>query len=228
MRRNKELWLAMVCMLLIGGLYGLVTFWYREVPAASGFFGHLLGVLGFILMLMTELLYSMRKRSRTARWGKMSDWLEFHIFTGLVGPFMVLLHSSWKFQGLAGVVMMMTILIVLSGFVGRYIYTAVPRTVDGVEIQASILEQTLAELDAEVNRMETFNLIGNEKEQEIRQRVELLRKDREKLQRQVGSLASARRSLAIWHLVHIPIGMALFTAAFIHIGAALYYATFLH
>ena len=104
----------MVCMLLIGGLYGLVTIWYREVPAASGLFGHLIGVLGFILMLMTELLYSLRKRSRTARWGKMSDWLAFHIFTGLVGPFMVLLHSSWKFQGLAGIVMLMTVIIVVS------------------------------------------------------------------------------------------------------------------
>ena len=228
MGRNKELWLAAVCMLLIGGLYVLVTIWYREVPAASGLFGHLIGVLGFILMLMTELLYSMRKRSRTARWGRMSDWLAFHIFTGLVGPFMVLLHSSWKFQGLAGAVMLMTVVIVVSGFIGRYIYTAVPRSVDGVEIQASMLEQGLAELDAEVKRMETFEQGGGEKQQEIRRRVEGMRKEREKLQRQVGSLAKMRRRLAIWHMVHIPLGMALFTAAFIHIGAALYYATLLH
>jgi hypothetical protein len=34
--------------------------------------------------------------------------------------------------------------------------------------------------------------------------------------------------LAIWHTLHIPLGMALFTAAFIHIGAAIYYATLLH
>ena len=221
MGKHKELWLAMVCMLLIGGLYALVTVWYRDVPAASGFFGHLLGVLGFILMLMTELLYSLRKRSRTARWGRMSDWLEFHIFTGLVGPFMVLLHSSWKFQGLAGAVMLMTVVIVLSGFVGRYIYTAVPRTVDGVEVQAAVLEQAMAEVDAEVKRMEA-------EEQGVGERLEGLKKERELLRRQVGSLARMRRTLAIWHTVHIPLGMALFTAAFIHIGAAIYYATLLH
>jgi uncharacterized membrane protein (DUF106 family) len=208
-------------MLLIGGLYALVTVWYRDVPAASGFFGHLLGVLGFILMLMTELLYSLRKRSRTARWGRMSDWLEFHIFTGLVGPFMVLLHSSWKFQGLAGAVMLMTVVIVLSGFVGRYIYTAVPRTVDGVEVQTAVLEQAMAEVDAEVKRMEA-------EEQGVGERLEGLKKERELLRRQVGSLARMRRTLAIWHTVHIPLGMALFTAAFIHIGAAIYYATLLH
>jgi hypothetical protein len=41
------------------------------------------------------------------------------------------------------------------------------------------------------------------------------------------SLAMARRLLAIWHTIHIPIGVALFTVAFIHVGEALYYATFI-
>ncbi|HBG73948.1 MAG: hypothetical protein A2X25_02585 [Chloroflexi bacterium GWB2_49_20] len=227
MRKNKELWLAILSMLLIGGVYFLVTVWYQEVPASSGFFGHLLGVLGFILMLMTELLYSLRKRSRTARWGRMSDWLEFHIYTGLVGPFMVLLHSSWKFQGLAGAVMLMTVVIVLSGFVGRYIYTAVPRT-DGAEVQAAVLEQMMAEVDAEVKRMEGMQETGKLEAKEVNERVEGLKKEQERLRQQVGSLTSARRMLAIWHTVHIPLGMALFTAAFIHIGAAIYYATLLH
>jgi len=207
-------------MLMIGGLYGLVTIWSQEIPAASGFFGHMVGVFGFVLMLMTELLYSMRKRSRTARWGKMSDWLEFHIYTGLVGPFMVLLHSSWKFNGLAGVVMLMTLVIVVSGFVGRYIYTAVPRSAEGVEVQASELEQAIRAMDAEVQRME-----GEQGEGE---RMETLKKEREKLQQQAGTLARTRQMLAIWHTLHIPLGMALFTAAFIHIGAAIYYATLLH
>jgi hypothetical protein len=31
--------------------------------------------------------------------------------------------------------------------------------------------------------------------------------------------------LAVWHSVHIPLGIALFAAAFVHAGAALYYAT---
>ena len=34
--------------------------------------------------------------------------------------------------------------------------------------------------------------------------------------------------MAVWHTVHIPLGLALFTAAFVHAGAALYYATLLH
>jgi uncharacterized membrane protein (DUF106 family) len=222
--KNKELWLAMICMLLIGGLYGLVMLWDQGVPAASGFFGHMVGVVGFILMVMTELLYSLRKRSRTARWGKMSDWLEFHIFTGLVGPYMVLLHSSWKFHGLAGAVMLLTLVIVLSGFIGRYIYTAVPRTVDGVELQAEVLEQRIKEMDGEVKKMEGERGAGEGNKERLRQ----LKKEQERLQKQVGSLVRMRRMLAIWHMLHIPLGMALFTAAIVHIGAAIYYATLLH
>jgi hypothetical protein len=33
--------------------------------------------------------------------------------------------------------------------------------------------------------------------------------------------------MAIWHTLHVPIGLALFVAALIHIGAAIYYATLL-
>ena len=182
MLRGRELWLAMLAALVIGGIYAAVVYFTREIPPAADLFGHALGIIGFILMLMTEILYSLRKRSRAARWGRMSTWLEFHIFTGLVGPFMTLLHTSWKFNGLAGVSTLFTVIIVISGFVGRYIFTRIPRTVDGLEITGTLSE---------------------------------------------SALRNARRLMALWHTIHIPIGMALFVAAFVHIGAALYYATFL-
>jgi hypothetical protein len=57
--------------------------------------------------------------------------------------------------------------------------------------------------------------------------LEALAARRRALQRPATSLATARRLLGVWHTVHIPIGVALFTAAFIHVGAALYYATLL-
>jgi hypothetical protein len=172
----------MLAAIIIGGVYGAVVYLTREIPPAADLFGHALGIVGFILMILTEILYSLRKRTRSARWGRMSTWLEFHIFTGLVGPFMVLLHTSWKFNGLAGVTTLFTVIIVLSGFIGRYIFTRIPRTVDGLEIEGSLSE---------------------------------------------AALRQARRLMALWHTVHIPIGMALFVAAFVHIGAALYYATLL-
>ena len=182
LRGNRELWLALLAVILITGLYILVVFLTREIPPASELFGHGIGIVGFLMMLMTETLYSLRKRSRSVRWGKMSTWLQLHIFTGLVGPYMVLLHTSWKFNGIAGVTTLFTVIIVISGFIGRYIFTRIPRTLEGLEIEGTISQEALKQ---------------------------------------------ARRLLAFWHTIHIPIGMTLFVSAFVHIGAALYYATLL-
>jgi hypothetical protein len=143
LRGNKELWLAFLAMILITGIYGLVLLLTRAIPPAGELFGHSLGILGFIFMLMTETLYSLRKRSRTVAWGKMSAWLQLHIFTGLVGPYLVLLHTSWKFNGIAGVTTLLTVIIVLSGFIGRYIFTRIPRTLDGLEIEGTLSEEAL-------------------------------------------------------------------------------------
>ncbi|MBL8102043.1 MAG: hypothetical protein JNM02_05915 [Anaerolineales bacterium] len=143
LRGNRELWLAFLFCVLITGLYGVVTFWTQEIPPASELFGHAIGILGFILMLLTETLYSLRKRSKSAAWGRMSTWLQFHIFMGLVGPYMVLLHTSWKFNGLAGATTLLTLIIVVSGFIGRYIYTRIPRTMDGLEIEGTLSQEAL-------------------------------------------------------------------------------------
>lgn len=179
----REIWLALIAIIAITVIYAILLTSTGEVPAASDLFGHGIGIIGFIMMLMTETLYSLRKRSRRAKWGKMSSWLQFHIFTGIVGPYMVLLHSAWKFNGLAGAVTLFTVLIVVSGFIGRYIYTRIPRTVQGMEMASSINPQ---------------------------------------------ALASARRTMSLWHAIHVPLGVVLFTTAFIHVGAAIYYATLLH
>jgi hypothetical protein len=185
LRNDKELIYAFLACILIAVSYSMVFLNTRQIPAASELYGHAIGILGFLLMLSTETLYSLRKRSRTASWGRMSGWLQVHIFTGIVGPFMVMLHTSWKFSGLAGVTTLLTGVIVISGFIGRYIYTRIPRTADGIE---------------------DTGLVG---------------------QMQAGVLANARRLMSLWHTIHIPIGIALFTAALVHILGALYYATLL-
>lgn len=221
MQGSRELWLAGLAIVLLTGLYAGVTS-LSGVPAASGLLGHSLGVIGFLLMLATETLYSLRKRAIRRPWGRMRDWLRFHIFTGIVGPYLVLLHSAWEFRGLAGVVTLLTVLIVLSGFTGRYIYTAVPRTADGIVVEAEALRAEIAALTAELEMAEPEDTDPRR----LAQRAAAERR-RRKLERQIASLSSARRLLSLWHTVHIPLGMALFVAAFVHAGAALYYATLL-
>jgi hypothetical protein len=146
-----ELYLALAAILLLGGIYAYLA--RNGAPRPGGRLGHWLGGVGFLLMLSTETLYSLRKRLRSFALGRMSLWLQIHIFTGLVGPFLVLLHTAGRFHGLAGVLTLLTGVMVLSGLVGRYIYTAVPRTLDGVEAGVKDLEVRLAEADARMQAL---------------------------------------------------------------------------
>lgn len=263
---TRELWVAFTLIVCITIIYLIAVILLGGIPAASDFFGHSLGILGFILMVMTETLYTLRKRSRNASLGRVSTWLQFHIITGLVGPYMVLLHSSWKFNGLAGIVMLITGVVVVSGFVGRYIYTAIPRTADGMEMESGELLRQINGLEIEINRwmgkqpqvskellrLSTVTLsnsspsftnpfgdvsyrlnmwnLKRKMDPQVRAQAaalsDLLNRQRS-LDRQRRSLAQARRLMALWHTLHVPIGLALFTAAFIHIVAAIYYATLL-
>ena len=97
-------------------------------PTASSWVGHGIGIAGFVLMLLTATLYPLRKLRTDASWGSTASWLKVHMVTGLVGPYMVLLHTAMRFHGLAGLTMLLTVLVVASGLVGRFLYTRVPRS----------------------------------------------------------------------------------------------------
>lgn len=141
-QRSRELLLSLVAGFVIVALYLAVAL--SGVPAASSPVGHWMGVVGFILMLGAETLYSWRKQQRGPARGRMSTWLEGHVFMGLIGPLLVLLHSAWRLGGLAGWTLFLTVLMVVSGFVCRYVYTALPRTVDGAELTGQELAAQLA------------------------------------------------------------------------------------
>jgi hypothetical protein len=258
-RPAYELIFSLVAILLITGWYAYLA--RSGVPKASSALGHSLGIVGFLMMLGTETLYSLRKRgARGFTFGRMSVWLQCHIFTGIVGPYFVLLHSAGKFHGLAGILTLLTLLMVVSGFIGRYIYTAVPRTLDGVEVAVRDLEDQIAVADQQLQALGAPALaLAKETPQggwlwvlgrswlRWRQRrrlhrvvrglgaagraraaqLERLLEERYRMQMQINSLAATRRLLALWHVIHIPLGAVLFTLAFVHIGAALYYATLL-
>jgi hypothetical protein len=134
--------------LLISVLYLAAA--QNGVPPPGGPVGHALGIVGFVLMLGAETLYSWRKGQRGAGRGRISTWLGVHIFIGLIGPFLVLLHSAWRLNGLAGGVMILTMLMVASGFLCSYVYTAMPHTIDGADVELSDLEQQIAAANADL------------------------------------------------------------------------------
>jgi hypothetical protein len=153
LKQNLELIAALTCVILLTAAY-LLASGYLPVAGGTlqpnGLLGHGIGIVGFVLMLATETLYSWRKTRRRARWGRTQVWLAAHIFTGIVGPYMVFLHTGFRFAGLAGIAFWLTLIVVGSGFVGRYIYTAIPRTPAGEETEAAQLQAAIDGTEGEL------------------------------------------------------------------------------
>jgi hypothetical protein len=98
----------------------------------SGFFGHGLGIVGTLLILIGVFGYIARKRYKfLSRLGRLKYWLEFHIFLCCLGPVMILFHTAFKFGGIVSIAFWSMLAVVLSGVIGRFIYIQIPRTIEG-------------------------------------------------------------------------------------------------
>jgi hypothetical protein len=148
---NRELEWSFIAILLVAALY--MAYEFLGTPGGSDPIGHVLGIVGMTMMLMTETLYTFRKRFRWFQVGRLRAWLSFHIFTGLVGPALVLVHSAFEFNGLAGLSMFFTVIVVASGFVGRYLYTAIPRSRAGAELTLTEVTAQEAEVQLQIDRL---------------------------------------------------------------------------
>ena len=106
----------------------------RPLLDPSGSLGLSFGLAGAALFLFMWL-YPLRKRLPVLRrLGSLGTWLQVHILAGLALPLAVAVHAGWRFTGLIGLGYAAMVLVVLSGIVGRYLYSHIPRRQDGVEL----------------------------------------------------------------------------------------------
>lgn len=95
-----------------------------------------LGWLGLGIMIIMNL-YSMRKRMGFMQsWGKLSSWLNFHVFCGLVGPTFILFHCNFKVRGIVGISFWSMVVSFSSGIIGRYFYVQMMKAKSDFEKEA--------------------------------------------------------------------------------------------
>ena len=112
----------------------------------SGPFGQTFGVIG-AAMILVPFLYMLRKRLVRWTWaGRLKIWLEVHLFCGIVGPVIVTFHTAFKFNGIVSAAYWSMVLVALSGFVGRYLYVRIPRSIRGTELSRVELDERAEEL----------------------------------------------------------------------------------
>jgi hypothetical protein len=122
----------------------------HRVLKPTGLVARPLGVIGMLLMLV-PVAYAVRKRwAPLARAGSLPRWLEVHIFCGIVGPALITFHTSFKFNGLISVAYWSMMAVMLSGFVGRYLFVRIPKTIRGVELTHDEIRARAEELKDEI------------------------------------------------------------------------------
>ena len=117
----------------------LVSSWTIQYQLVTVAFAVFLGIIGTLLIFVTEIGYTYRKTGLIQA-GSVRVWLRTHIVMGIVGPVLILWHTGLIFYGFAGWLTGLTAVVVVSGFIGRYIYRLVPRSIKGQELSLKEIE----------------------------------------------------------------------------------------
>ncbi|HEY6073928.1 MAG TPA: hypothetical protein VIV15_11180 [Anaerolineales bacterium] len=116
----------------------------------SGTIGLNLGILG-ALCFFAIFLYPLRKHWTWLRKGSAKHWLDVHVMLGLSAPFIIAFHSSFKFGGLAGMAFWIMTAVALSGVIGRYVYSQIPRSLNAAELSMRECQDLQAELTSSLS-----------------------------------------------------------------------------
>ncbi len=123
---------------------------YKPAQSPSKGIWHVTGWIGsgcFVIMM----LYSLRKRFKfMIDVGGIGHWLNMHMFLGVFGTVFVTVHSTYKFGGIVALSYWSAVLVVVSGFLGRYLYVRIPRTVEGNELRMDEIGSLMEELNAQI------------------------------------------------------------------------------
>lgn len=114
-------------------------------------FGYYLGLVGAIMMLIL-LLYPLRKHvGFLQKLGAISHWFRLHMLFGIVGPLLILFHSTFTIGSLnAGVAIGCMVLVAGSGVIGRFMYRRIHHGLYGRRATLQEMQAQLGTQEGEV------------------------------------------------------------------------------
>ncbi len=150
-RRIAAAWAVAIASVIAIGAYG---FDYYTLSAAdrpfspkhallrpSGAIGIKLGMLGVGLFMLIYLYYFRKSWKWLLSIGRTKHWLDFHIILGVTAPVIIAFHAAFKFRGIAGMAFWIMVSVALSGIVGRYLYSQIPRRLNAAELSWQELQE---------------------------------------------------------------------------------------
>ena len=138
--RSGVLWrrIFVILLLLTAGAY----FYYAkgEFPHGGSPLGLLYGAIGFGLMLLLSF-FGIRKRWYRSTFGTLEQWMQSHIWLGVLVLIILLFHTGGRFEDKVAVAtLILMAIVVASGIVGAILYVTVPRLLTEVESNLTVDE----------------------------------------------------------------------------------------
>ena len=237
---------GLVLLMLILWL-GFLLHRSRTFPGSG--LGHAIGIIGASLMLV-PLAYLFVKRIPALRKTvtqrvPMRTLLAWHIYAGILGPVLVLLHTGHHFESVLGATLAgLTIVVVLSGYVGRYLMRNISaelrekkQQLGQIETAYQQMQTTLAaSADAPAmvsrrrrlwHRIADAFLVGDAADDPmldaIVTRAMRLAESRADLEYAIGIHERFKRWFGRWLRWHIALSMALYLLLALHVWATIYF-----
>lgn len=124
--KSESRYVLTTLMLIIALVLAAWTVWDQRYFHSDSDLVYNMGLSGGILLLIT-LLYALRKRVRfMKKLGELNTWYYIHLAAGIIGPMLIVFHSSFTMKSLNSSVALISMLcVIFSGIFGRYIYTRI-------------------------------------------------------------------------------------------------------
>lgn len=196
---------------------------HRAPDFAGSAWGGVFAVTGATLMLV-PLAYLLVKRIAPLRAAvtarvSMGRLLQIHIYAGLAGATLALVHTGHKFQSTLGIALTaMTLVVVLSGFVGRYLLGFIAEDVRDRRNRLEVLRGEYRRIEADVAAAAqpmTLPAIGAQAAPVLEAIADL--------EYSLAAEERLRRFFATWLRFHIAISTILYLLLGLHVWAALEY-----
>lgn len=240
---------------IVGGLVALLLilwlgFEFHASPRFAGSLaGGVLAVVGTLLMLV-PLAYLVIKRIKplkafvTAR-VSMRTLLAIHVYAGVLGPILVVLHTGHKYESHLGILLTaMTLIVVISGFIGRHLLSRIGEELKDKQTLlnglSSAYERTVRELREHPNWAEQVRSLGGifrrlgarlflaaavprEPGLNAAARALQLSESMADVEYAIRAQESFKRAFTVWLKLHLALSLTLYALISLHVWAGIHF-----
>jgi hypothetical protein len=122
----------------------------------------------------------------------------------------IVLHTAFKFKGLVALSFWCMMIVVISGFIGRYFNETIPPILSGLTGSLSEAGELLQSMEKSLHQGEGKG----------RQVFDNLRRNKNRLQRKAALWKIIQNLLDYWHFFHKPFSLIMYLILAVHVAVA--------